>query len=65
MRNRRRDQIGQREMAGAVFLFGERKTGDGARHADGERGVARLLRIGIALRIEKALALIAAGAVSR
>ena len=35
------------------FRFGQREAGDGARHADGERGVARLLRIGVALRVEK------------
>ncbi len=54
-RNRGRDQIGQREMAGAIFFLGQREAGDGARHADRKRGIARLLRIGIALRVEKAL----------
>ena len=36
-RDRRRDQLGKREMSGAVFLLGERQAGDGARHADGKR----------------------------
>ncbi len=59
-RNRRRDQIGQRETAGAVFVLGQREAGDGAGHADGKRGIARFLRIGIALRIEKAFGVDAA-----
>ena len=42
-------------MAGAVFLLGQRQTGHGARHPDSERRFARLLRIGVALRVEKAL----------
>ena len=52
-RDRRRHQIGEREMAGAVFRFRERQPRDCSRHADGKRGVARLLRIGVALRIEE------------
>ena len=38
-RDRGRDQVGQREFAGAVFLVRQREAGDGARHADGERRV--------------------------
>ena len=52
-RNRRRDQLGEREFAGAVFCFRQRQPRDRAGHADGERGFARLLRIGVALRIEE------------
>ena len=52
---RRRDQIGEREMAGAVFLFGERQARDRARHTDRQRRVARLLRIGIAARVEETM----------
>ncbi len=53
--DRGRDQIGKREMAGAVFLLGQRQARHRARHANGERRRARLLRIGVALRVEKAL----------
>jgi len=55
-RNRGRHQIGQREAAGTVFLFCKRETGDGARDPDAERGIARFLRIGIALCVEERFA---------
>ena len=54
-RDRGRDQVGQREPAGAVFLGGQREAGHRAGHADGERGVARLLRVGVAFRVEERL----------
>ena len=53
--DRGRDQIGEREMAGAVFLLGQRQARHRAGHADGERRRARLLRIGVALVVEEAL----------
>ena len=52
-RDRRHDQIGQREFSRAVFLLGVGEPGDGSGNADGERGLARFLRIGIALRVEE------------
>ena len=47
--DRRREQVGERELARAVFLMRQRQPRHGAGHADGEPGVARLLRVGIAL----------------
>ena len=52
-RDRRRDQIGEREFAGAVFAPGELEAGDGSGHADREPGIARLERIGLAVGVEK------------
>src|SRR5207253_8970296 len=51
--DRGRDQLRERELAGAIALMRERKPRDGAGHADTERGVARLLRVDLALLIEK------------
>ena len=50
-----RDEIGKREMAGAIFLLGQRQARHRARHANAERRRARLLRVGVALIVEKAL----------
>ena len=55
-RDGRRDQVREREFAGAVFLVRQRKPRDGAGHADRRaREVARLLRIGIAVGVEEGL----------
>ena len=34
--DRRRDQVGERELARAVFFVRQREAGDGAGHADGK-----------------------------
>ena len=54
--DRRRDQLRERELARAVFLVRERKPRDRAGHADAERRVARLARIGLALLVEEHVA---------
>ena len=55
----------QREFAGAVFFQRQRQSRDGAGHADGERGIARLRGIGLAVGPEEHPGVVAAGAVSR
>ena len=52
-RDRRRDQVGEREFARAVFAPGELEAGDGSRHADRKPGIARLERIGLAVGVEE------------
>ena len=52
-RDRGRDQLGEREAAGAVAAVGQREARHRARHADAERGKARQLRIGVALLVEE------------
>ena len=52
-RNRRGDQVGERELARTVFAPRELEPGDGPRHADGEAGKARLERIGLAVGVEE------------
>ena len=54
--DRRLEQIRQREFAGAVFLQRQRQPGDGAGHADAERGVARFRDIGLAVGAEEHVA---------
>ncbi len=55
-RDRRRDQLAEREDARAVFRMREREAGDRAGHADGERGVARLARVRFAPLVEEDVA---------
>ena len=50
--DRRLDDLRQREIAGAVFFQRQRQSGDRAGHADAERGIARFVRIGFAVRAE-------------
>ena len=52
-RDRRRDQIGEGELARAVFAPGELEAGDGSGHADRQAGIARLERIGLAVGVEE------------
>ena len=52
-RDRRFDQFGERQFSGTVFFVRQRQTRDSARHADGQRRVARFFRIGFAVRVEK------------
>ena len=52
-RDRGRDQVGERELARAVFAPGELEAGDGPRHADREARIARLERIGLAVGVEE------------
>ena len=46
-------ELGERELAGAVFAPGELEAGDRPRHADREAGKARLERIGLAVGVEE------------
>ena len=55
-RDRGRDQLRERELARAVLLMRERQPRDRAGHADAERRIARLLRIGFALLVEEHVA---------
>ncbi len=55
-RNSRCDQVGKREFLRAVFCVRECETGDGAGHADRERGVPRFGGVGFPVRVEKTLA---------
>jgi hypothetical protein len=55
-RNRRRDQLRQREFARAVFRMRQRQSRDRPGHAHRQRRFARFLRIGIALRVEEHVA---------
>src|SRR5947209_2502336 len=55
-RDRRRDQLGEREFARAVFRVREREPRDRAGDADGERGVLRFARIGVAPLVEEDVA---------
>jgi len=55
-RDRRRDQLREREFAGAVFRVRERQPRDRAGNADGERGVLRFARIGFAPFVEEDVA---------
>ena len=50
------DQLRQGEFPRAVFGMGEREARDRAGHADRERAVARLLRVGFALVVEEDIA---------
>src|ERR1700744_425761 len=60
-RNCRRKQLRERETAGAIFLFGLRETRNSAGHAYSERGIARFMRIGIAVSVEERLVVDALG----
>jgi len=64
-RDRRLQQIRERELARAVFIECDGETRDGGGHADAERGVARFRNIGLAVGAQKNLRRVAAGAVSR
>ena len=63
--DRGRDQLRQRELAGAVFAVRERKPGHRAGHADAEAGGERFLRVGLPMASRKLSRVVAAGAVSR
>ncbi len=52
-RDRRFDQLGEREFAGPVFFVRQRQSRDGAWHANGQGRVARFLRVGFAFLVEK------------
>ena len=52
-RDRRGDELGERELAGAVFAPGELEAGDRAGDADRKAGIARLERIGLAVGVEE------------
>ena len=52
-RDRRRDQVGERELARTIFAPCEFEAGDRARHADGKARIARLERIGLAIGVEE------------
>ena len=54
--DRGRDQFGERELSRAVFRVREREPGHRAGHADRERGLARLARVGVALLVEEDVA---------
>ena len=43
------------ETAGAIFLLGHREARDRTGHANGERGVAGFMRIGVAVSVEERL----------
>src|SRR5262249_58197072 len=55
-RERRGDELRQREFARAVTLERECQAGDRAGYADAEAGVARLARIGLAFLVEEDVA---------
>ena len=44
------------KLAGAVFFQRQRQSGDRAGHADAERGIARLVAVGLAVGAEKDIA---------
>src|SRR5262249_48178016 len=52
-RQRRRDQLGERELAGAEPFEGEREPRDRAGHTDAEAAFARFARISLAVLVEK------------
>ena len=54
--DRRRDQLRERELAGAVACVRQRQPGHGAGHADRQAGIARFLRIGFAVGVEEDVA---------
>ncbi len=56
-RDRRRQQVGEREFSRAILGMRERQACNGAGHADRQRRVAGLLRVGLTLVVEETVAL--------